>query len=73
MSMKDTRGKNGSAPSVEAPDPELMERAQRRRFKAEYKLRVLREADACTKPGEIGCDLWHLDHLSGSRSTVRQK
>ncbi len=36
------------------PDPELVERPQRRRFSAEYKLRVLREADACSKPGEVG-------------------
>jgi transposase len=36
------------------PDPELVERARRRRFTAEYKLRILREADACSKPGEIG-------------------
>ena len=36
------------------PDPELVERARRRRFTAEYKLRILREADACAKPGEIG-------------------
>jgi len=36
------------------PDPELVERPRRRRFTAEYKLRVLREADACARPGEIG-------------------
>ncbi len=36
------------------PDPELAERAQRRRFTAEYKLEVLREADACDAPGQIG-------------------
>jgi transposase len=36
------------------PDPELVERSRRRRFSAEYKLRVLREADACSRPGEIG-------------------
>jgi len=36
------------------PDPELVERPQRRRFSAEYKLQILREADACTRPGEIG-------------------
>jgi transposase-like protein len=36
------------------PDPELVERPRRRRFTAEYKLRILREADACAKPGEIG-------------------
>ena len=37
-----------------APDPELVEKANRRRFTAEYKLRVVREADACFRPGEIG-------------------
>ena len=40
--------------SAGVPDPELVERAKRRRFTAEYKLKVLREADACTRPGEIG-------------------
>ena len=39
---------------VPPPDPELVERARRRRFTAEYKLQILREADACSKPGEIG-------------------
>jgi transposase len=37
-----------------APDPELVEKAKRRRFTAEYKLRIVREADACTAPGQIG-------------------
>jgi transposase len=36
------------------PDPELVERARRRRFTAQYKLRILREADARSKSGEIG-------------------
>src|SRR5205809_557506 len=36
------------------PDPELAERPRRRRFSAEYKLRIVREADACSRPGEIG-------------------
>jgi transposase len=36
------------------PDPELIERPRRRRFTAEYKLAILREADACAKPGEVG-------------------
>jgi len=36
------------------PDPELVERPRRRRFSAEYKLRIVREADACARPGEIG-------------------
>ena len=36
------------------PDPEVGAKAKRRRFSAEYKLAVLREADSCTRPGEIG-------------------
>src|SRR2546425_12908756 len=48
------RMSGGRAAAGVAPDPELVERPVRRRFPAEYKLRVLREADACTKPGEIG-------------------
>jgi transposase-like protein len=42
----------GAAGSV--PDPELIERAHRRRFTSAYKLRILREADELTRPGEIG-------------------
>jgi len=35
-------------------DPELVEGPKRRRFSAEYKLRVLREADACSAQGQVG-------------------
>jgi transposase len=37
-----------------SPDPEVAEKPVRRKFTAEYKLRVLAEADKCTRPGEIG-------------------
>src|SRR5450755_3228307 len=43
---------NGAGPAV--PDPELVERAARRRYSAAYKLRIVQAADACTAPGEIG-------------------
>ena len=46
------RGSSGSGEKV--PDPEVMARPKRRRFTAEYKLRILREADACKGSGEIG-------------------
>jgi len=36
------------------PEPEVAEKAVRRKFAAEYKLRIVREADACTRPGQIG-------------------
>ncbi len=37
---------------------EVLARATRRRFSAEYKLKMLREADACTQPGNLGA-LFH--------------
>ena len=43
-----------AAPEGVVPDPELVERASRRRFSAAYKLSIVREADACSRPGEIG-------------------
>ena len=39
---------------VGVPDPELVERPKRRRFSAEYKLGIVREADACGRSGEVG-------------------
>ena len=45
-------------PAGEAPlgvaDPMVSDRAKRRRFTAEYKLRILREADACKGDGDLG-------------------
>jgi transposase-like protein len=35
-------------------DPEVTEKAKRRQFRPEYKLRVLREAEACRGEGQIG-------------------
>ena len=55
------------------PDPELVERPRRRRFTAEYKLRVLQEADACTSPGEIGALLRRESLYSSHLSTWRQQ
>ena len=50
---------------------EVVAKATRRRFTAEYKLKVLREADACRKPGEIGALLrregLYTSHLSAWR------
>ena len=35
-------------------DTEVPARVQRRRFTADYKLKILEEADRCSAPGEIG-------------------
>ena len=36
------------------PDPEVPAKVQRRQFTAAYRLRILKEADACTKHGALG-------------------
>jgi hypothetical protein len=36
------------------PDPKLTEGPKRRRFTAEYKLEMLRDADACSQSGQLG-------------------
>ena len=41
-------------PVLVVANPEVPEKARRRQFSAEYKLRILEEADACSEPGEIG-------------------
>lgn len=49
----------GSSPIERAgapasPDPEVRARHARRRFTTAYKLELLRKADGCTRPGEVG-------------------
>lgn len=57
--------------AVVVPEVEVTEKAARRRFSAEYKRKVLKEADACV-PGEIGALLrregLYSSHLSVWRS-----
>lgn len=54
------------------PETEVTEKAKRRRYTAEYKARILREADACTKPGELGALLrgegLYSSHLTSWRA-----
>jgi len=40
--------------SASTPDPEVVPKAQRRKFSAEYKERILVQADACTQAGQLG-------------------
>ena len=47
-------GRGGTMLRGERPQAEVLEHATRRRFSAEYKLGILRQADACTGAGEIG-------------------
>jgi transposase-like protein len=36
------------------PDPEVPEKTVRRKFTAAYKLRILKQAERSTEPGQIG-------------------
>ena len=58
---------------VQIPDPEVVPQAKRRRFTAEYKLRILKEADGCTKPGQIGEMLRREGLYSSHLSKWRQQ
>ena len=65
-------GAGGRAAGAGVPDPELVEQAKRRTFSAEYKARILAEADACTRPGEVG-ELLRREGLYTSHLTYWRK
>jgi transposase-like protein len=54
-----------------ASEVEVMAKASRRRFSAEYKLKILREAEACTQPGAIGALLRREGLYSSNLTTWR--
>ena len=55
------------------PDPEVSTKAKRRSFTAQYKRRILEEADRCTKPGEIGAMLRREGLYSSNLSKWRRE
>lgn len=71
-----------AAASGRRPDFEVAEVASRRRFPVEYKLRVVREAGACTQSGQIGALLrreglyasqlgkWRVTFAEGGRNAL---
>ncbi len=74
-------GGRAGEPSI--PDPEVKEKKGRRFFSVEYKVRIVKEAQACTKPGEIGALLrreglyssqlgeWRKQYQQGQRPKKR--
>jgi transposase len=64
---------------------EVTEKAKRRHYSAAYKLKILHEADACTKPGELGAMLrreglysshlaaWRKARAKGARKGLEAK
>ena len=67
------------------PDPEVVEKPKRRRFSAEYRLRIVREADVCKAPGEVGALLrreglyssllsaWRRQRDAGALASLRSR
>ena len=58
---------------VHEADPEVLPKAERRQFSADYKLRVLAEADRCSEPGQIGALLRREGLYSSHLSKWRQQ
>ena len=58
------------------PDREVVAKPKRRQFTAQYRLRILEEAERCTQPGEVGRLLrregLYSSHLTAWRKARRQ-
>jgi len=69
-SIKETKNIQGIST---APDPEVRERAVRRRFTAEYKLRILKEAESCNEQGQLGSLLRREGLYSSNLTTWKRQ
>ena len=63
----------GAIQSGRFPDPEVTEKAVRRKFTAKYKLRILQESDACTTQGQMGALLRREGLYSSNLTTWRRQ
>jgi len=74
--MSHTQSNASSTPTSAGqtvPDPEVVVKAQRRQFTAAYKHRILQEADACVRPGDIGALLRREGLYSSHLNTWRHQ
>ena len=55
------------------PDPEVPEKTVRRKFTAAYKLRILKQAERCTEPGQIGALLRREGLYSSNLTSWRRQ
>ena len=62
----------GGVLGAQAGEPEVLEKPVRRRYTAEYKLRILEEADRCTEHGQLGA-LLRREGLYSSHLRTWQK
>ena len=71
--IKENHAKEGTILTVAHPNPEIPDKAVRRRFTAEYKLRILTLADACTEPGSLGALLRREGLYASNLNTWRHQ
>lgn len=55
------------------PDPEVTDKAMRRRFSAKYKISILQQADVCAESGGIGALLRREGLYSSNLNTWRRQ
>jgi transposase len=60
-----------AVPGLMANEVEVLAKATRRRFSAKYKLKILREAEVCAQPGELGALLRREGLYSSNLTTWR--
>lgn len=70
--MEPIREMNVMEPLRTVPDPAVEAKPQRRRFTAEYKLRILREVERAKEPGEVGAILRREGLYSSHLGTWRR-
>ena len=68
-----SRAMEGTILSIAHPNPEVQDKAVRRRFTAEYKLRILTLADACIEPGSFGALLRREGLYASNLNTWRHQ
>ena len=66
------RTQNGVS-NQQQPQNEVTPKAKRRRFSAQYKLRILEETDRCTQPGQIGALLRREGLYSSNLTSWRRQ
>lgn len=59
-------------PNQSRPEVQVEAKPQRRRFTAQYKLSIIEQADACTKPGEVSALLRREGLYSSNLAGWRQ-
>ena len=71
--IRAAKEKGGQLLSVAPPNPEVQDKAVRRHFTAEYKLRILTLADTCTEAGSMGALLRREGLYASNLNTWRHQ